>query len=73
MSRQDVEPMMGETCQKPLSDKRVCTSKAFYSFVLEGGIVTRRCKYHMALNIIRMELTNVELSTIQREIQSVPL
>lgn len=66
---------MDEKCQKPLeplSSKKVCDVRATYSFVLEGlegledGTLTRRCTSHMALNIARLELTNLELGTIQK-------
>ena len=67
-------------CQKPLGGvangslvaRGVCNDKATYSFVLEGlngledGMLTRRCAAHMALNLARVELTNLELSTIQK-------
>ena len=69
---------MDEKCQKPLepsgrvSARQVCDVRATYSFILEGldgledGTLTRRCASHMALNIARVELTNLELSTIQK-------
>jgi hypothetical protein len=63
---------MPEKCQKPTGNGQVCDVKATYSFVLEGlegledGTTTRRCTSHMALNIARVELTNLELATIQK-------
>lgn len=63
---------MDENCQKPIRDGGVCDIKATYSFVLEGlegledGIVTRRCKYHMAMQFTKDDITRLELSTIQK-------
>lgn len=63
---------MDEKCQKPMYGGKVCDLRATYVFRLNGlegledGIWTRRCPFHMALNIARLELTNDELSTIQK-------
>lgn len=62
---------MAEMCDFPV-DTKACGNAAQYTFILEGpkgidgGQRTNRCKNHMAGNILKMELTDAELMTIEK-------